>query len=77
MPAYQKINESNLKEYLAKWQRRLGLSDWIITVSFKDVFDMQHIPAKALIHETIQCADIRLLKNQIAKKLIQKTKILN
>ena len=50
-----------MQESLTKWQSRLGLSDWDITVAFRDARDMDQCPARTKIQAGIQAADIRLL----------------
>ena len=50
-----------MEKLLKKWQSRLGLSDWDITVKYRDARDMDQYPAKTKIQAGIQAADIRLL----------------
>lgn len=55
------IWSSEVDGYLSKWQKRLGLSDWHITIKIRDARDMDQYPARATIQENIQCADIRVM----------------
>ena len=50
-----------IERFLIKWQKRLGLQDWDITVDFRDARDMNQHPGKTAIQENIQTADIRIM----------------
>lgn len=51
----------DIDRILKKWQPRLGLSDWAITVQFRDAQDMNQCPGSTKIRDCIQCADIRVM----------------
>ena len=53
---------------LDKWKSRLGLSDWDITVKFRDAQDMEQYPGKCKIRANIQHADIRLMAKDDRQK---------
>ena len=53
-----------IKADLIKWKSRLGLSDWDITVEFKNAQDMRQNMGIAAIRENIQHAAIRLMKTE-------------
>ena len=55
------INQNDLETYLQKWQTRLGLSDWKISIRFNDANDMDQNPAKTSIQTNIQNADMRVM----------------
>lgn len=52
---------SKTKTNLEKWKKRLGLSDWDITVQHRDAQDMNQSPARTIIRENMQHADIRIM----------------
>jgi hypothetical protein len=58
------MSKSNLK----KWQKRLGLSDWDITVKHRDAQDMNQNQGKATIRAALQNADIRIMKENDRQK---------
>jgi hypothetical protein len=62
------ISEDQIKQWLEKWQKRLGLLDWKISICFRDAQDMNHYPAKARIQERIQHVDMRILSCEDRQK---------
>jgi hypothetical protein len=57
----KETTDDDLKKILGKWQPRLGLSDWDISVSFRDARDMDQHPAKSHIQGALQRVDIRIM----------------
>jgi len=55
------INNIDLVTLLAKWQTRLGLSDWTITIEWRDSIDNVQCPARTRIFLHIQQAAIRIM----------------
>lgn len=53
---------SDLGKLLEKWQKRLGLSDWGISVRTRDARDMNQCPGHTKIQANIQRADVRLMR---------------
>jgi len=51
-----------------KWQKRLGLLDWYITICFRDARDMDQYPARTKIQQNTQHADIRLMMPEDRQK---------
>jgi len=58
----------DIKKLLKKWQRRLGLSDWMISVQFKDCIDMNQAQGRTKIQNCDQHAYIRLLQIEDRQK---------
>jgi hypothetical protein len=50
-----------IQKHLKKWQGRLGLSDWDITIKIRDAQDMNQNVATTRVRENMQHADIRLM----------------
>ncbi len=55
------MTQDEAEKALLKWQKRLGLLDWKITICFRDARDMDQYPAKTKIQRHLQHADIRLM----------------
>ncbi len=51
----------DLNVTLDKWKKRLGLSDWDISIDWRDAMDMQQKAAKTFINPSGQSAEIRIL----------------
>jgi len=58
----------DIKKLLKKWQGRLGLSDWMISVQFKDCIDMNQSQGRTEIQKSNQYASIRLLQIEDRQK---------
>ena len=56
------LNEGGvIEKLLKKWKSRLGLSDWDITVKFRDAVDLDDNIAATIVRASLQSADMRLL----------------
>lgn len=57
-----------MDDKLKKWQKRLGLSDWDITIRFRDAQDMNQNCATTRIRANMQHADIRIMNEDDRQK---------
>ena len=62
------MTEYKLNNILKKWQKRLGLSDWSITIAFRDCRDMDNSTGKVLLQQNLQNADIRIMQESDRQK---------
>ena len=53
--------EEQIQQIMEKWKTRLGLSDWDITVEFRDARDMRQNPARTYVNAALQHAEIRIM----------------
>lgn len=56
------MTEDKLQVILKKWQKRLGLSDWSITVAFRDCRDMDNAQGATHLQPNAQNAEMRIMK---------------
>lgn len=59
---------SKINNQLKKWKKRLGLSDWDITVKYRDAQDLNQSQGKTIVRAPMQTADIRLMKQTDRQK---------